>query len=99
MASLGERLAVRFALNRLRTKSRGDKDAQDAISALLGNREALDEFIESARTEHSAPRAAGAPGADGEFIKWLLQWIVDNKDVIIEIIKTIIDLFAAKPQS
>ena len=97
MASLGERLAVRFALNRLRTKSRGDKAAQDSIAALLANREALDEFIESARDEHSAAMAAGN-GADGEFIKWLLQWIVDNKDVIIEIIKTIIDLFAAKPQ-
>jgi hypothetical protein len=88
-----ERVALRMALRGVRRK--GDNDAKQAIDQLLANSECMDSLLDELRTEHGRQMASGeTPVID--FIKWLVQYLVDNQSAIIALIKAIVSLFAAQ---
>lgn len=86
-----ERFALRVVLNRLK-RSRSDNEERLAVEALLKDREALEQFAESARSEFARQNSGNQ--ANGDFIKWLLEWLLENADEIIKIILAVVPLFA-----
>lgn len=84
--NLATRFRVRTSLIRLRRKvSGGDVEA---INKILAHKEAFETFAETVTSEYESYVQAGGPLTD------FLQWVLDNQEAIIALVKTIIELFS-----
>jgi hypothetical protein len=49
-------------------------------------------FVANAYAEYL--HQGGAAGDMAEFVKWLLQWVVDNQETILKLIMALVSIFA-----
>ena len=94
------KIATKNALRHLIRKIRLDteksmeqkRDEIKAIRDVIGDDDKLSAFYYRAITPNMPKMGDETPVAD--FFKWFIQYVVDNHETIIKIVKTIVELFA-----
>ena len=91
------KIGAKRALLKLERQLRrdGDKDGANRVRKVRTDAELFEAFYHG-KVEPSMVKAMGEDGETPivDFWKWMLQFVVDNKDDILDFIKQIIDLFS-----
>lgn len=74
-------LALRSVANHC--EEEGDEEGLAVVDQIRSSRDMREAFRDELAGMMSASQFAAAPKADGEFLKWLIQFIIENLPAII----------------